>query len=139
MKSFLKVPVLYEPKSALGCKGHTSGTTLRRALGFLIIRAWPRRTRLTLRTSWSKDEDDVVVLSPSESFSVSGSTSTIVTPPRTPLDAVERVCTRDAPASSGVECRDPVLGVGIRGSVLKKGIGSAGALESIDDTVVALG
>lgn len=105
------------------------------------MRACPRRTRLTFLTNWSKDDDDVVVLTlSSESSSVSGSTSIPV--PSTPLDATDaspldfrefsRVGGRERPGDS--ELRGSCIG-----SILKNGMGSTGESDSTDDIVVLLG
>ena len=99
----------------------TSGTTLLLELGFRTIVAVPRLTRLTFRTNCSNSEVDDASLSLS-SKSVSGSTS-IVTGPSTPEEAVETALEGfDIELLTSSDCGD--AGIGIRGSTLKKGIGS---------------
>lgn len=83
--------------------------------------AVPRLTKLTFLTNCSNSEVDESILSVS-SLSVSGSTS-IVTGPRTPEDAVETALEGfDIELFTSSEAETGV--VGIRGSTLKNGMGS---------------
>jgi len=74
----------------------TSGTTLRRALGFLIIRACPRRTRLTSLTKSLDCTEKSLALPSSSSQSELESRST--PNPSTPDDAIEAL----RPCDSGL-------------------------------------
>jgi hypothetical protein len=102
----------------------TSGTTLLLELAFRIMVAVPRLTRLTFLTRCSNsDVEEFILSSSSSSLSVSGSTS-MVTGPRTPDEAVETALEgTDVELRTSSEPGVPGM-AGILGSTLKNGIGS---------------